>query len=433
MAYRVRSISRVDLGRVRLSRTFSTDPDVLLIKWPRLKCVASSGVEAASSGATFRPPRSPTGAALSNLFKKRFTLGYLESFSQWLRRHDLVAAERMVMQFSGVAFEGPNAAKYIDTPVGGGNFINEIQIEGPKIDGQPNKHIVFIHGYGACKGFFYKNMKPLGEIPGYTLHVLDLLGYGLSSRPRFPTKLSNKSVEGIKQAERFFIDSLETWRQNKGIQNFDLIAHSLGAYIGCSYAYENSSRVNKILLASPAGVNRNAHSFSPEMLGAAEYATLPLGPTAPAPGYFQWLWDKKVSPFVLVRKTGPLGPMFTSGWTSRRFFSLPEAEQKALQLYSYVMFNARGSGEYALSYLLAVGGLGRWPLAERVHQLKCPSLWVYGDRDWMDKRGGIVATQRIRDHGGRAVTVELANSGHHLYMDNYTEFNNLAVQFIKTF
>lgn len=413
-------------------RYLSTDPDTLFIKWPRLDAVSEGALDKESS-AIFRPPRSPTGASLSNLFKKRFTMGYYDSFAQWLRRHDLATADRMVLEFSGVPFEGPNAAKYINTPVGNGNFINELQVEGPKINGSPNKHIVLVHGYGASKGFFYKNIKALGTIPGYTLHALDLLGYGLSSRPKFPTKLSNKSVEGIKQAEGFFVDSLENWRQSKGIENFDMIAHSLGAYIGCSYAYKHSDRVNKILLASPAGVNRNAYSLPGELLGDPANLTDPTGLTAQAPQYFEWLWDKKVSPFVLVRKTGPLGPMFTSGWSSRRFFSLPLEEQKALQLYSYVMFNARGSGEYALSYLLAVGGLGRWPLAERVHQLKCPSLWVYGDRDWMDKRGGIIAAQRIRQNGGKATIVELENSGHHLYLDNYREFNNLAVQFVTKF
>lgn len=403
-----------------------------MIKWPRIEAIDEAVLEKPTT-ATFRPPRSPTGATVSNLFKKRFTMGYYDSFVQWMRRHDLVTADRMVLQFSGVPFEGPNAARYINTPAGNGNYINELQVEGPAVDGAPNKHVVLIHGYGACKGFFYKNIKALGTVPGYTLHALDMLGYGLSSRPKFPTKLSNKSVEGIKQAEQFFVESLESWRQNKGIENFDMIAHSLGAYIGCSYAYEHSDRVNKILLASPAGVNRSAYSLPGELLGDPANLTDPTGPTSPAPDYFKWLWDKKVSPFVIVRKTGPLGPMFTSGWSSRRFFRLPQEEQEALQLYSYVMFNAPGSGEYALSYLLAVGGLGRWPLAERVHQLKCPSLWVYGDRDWMDKRGGIIAAQRIRQKGGRATIVELENSGHHLYLDNYKEFNNLAVQFVTKF
>ena len=57
-----------------------------------------------------------------------------------------------------------------------------------------------------------------------------------------------------------------------------------------------------------------------------------------------WLWDANVSPFSLVRLTGPLGPRFVSGWTSRRFNHLPPVEAQALHTYAYTLFRQRGSG-----------------------------------------------------------------------------------------
>jgi cardiolipin-specific phospholipase len=142
-----------------------------------------------------------------------------------------------------------------------------------------------------------------------------------------------------------------------------------------------------------------------------------------APRWFKFLWECHWSPFSLVRYTGPLGAKFVSGWSSRRFANLPRSEADALHRYSYGIFNSPGSGEYALNYLLAPGANGRWPLAERAHRINCPSVWVYGDRDWMDIRGGYQAAASIRQAGGYAEVVTVPNSGHHIYLDNPSMLN----------
>ncbi|EWC43496.1 hypothetical protein DRE_07496 [Drechslerella stenobrocha 248] len=112
-----------------------------------------------------------------------------------------------------------------------------------------------------------------------------------------------------------------------------------------------------------------------------------------------------VSPFSLVRWGGPLGPRFVSGWTSRRV-SLPEAEAEALHLYSYQVFKQKGSGEYALTYLLAP-----------------EVVFMYGDSDWMDAKAGKAAADAMQRSGGRSRFRIVSNAGHHLYLDNYEEFN----------
>jgi pimeloyl-ACP methyl ester carboxylesterase len=40
----------------------------------------------------------------------------------------------------------------------------------------------------------------------------------------------------IWQAERFFTDSLDEWREKMGIEKMTLIGHSLGGYIVAAYA-----------------------------------------------------------------------------------------------------------------------------------------------------------------------------------------------------
>jgi pimeloyl-ACP methyl ester carboxylesterase len=59
-----------------------------------------------------------------------------------------------------------------------GNFIRTIEV------GDPNKpKIVLIHGYGGSSVKFWKIIKPLSE--HYHLIMIDIIGMGASSRPKF--------------------------------------------------------------------------------------------------------------------------------------------------------------------------------------------------------------------------------------------------------
>ncbi len=59
-------------------------------------------------------------------------------------------------------------------------------------------------------------------------------------------------------------------------------------------------------------------------------------------------------------------------------------------------------GEYALAYILAPGAYARRPLIWRVQDLVkiskfgIPSVWMYGDVDWMDIAGGYAAEEKFR-------------------------------------
>ena len=86
-------------------------------------------------------------------------------------------------------------------------------------------HLVLVHGYGAGLAFFYKNFDHLSRVPGWRIWALDLLGYGRSTRPPFTIK--SKDPEGkIDEAENWFIDALEEWRKERGIEQFTLLGMS---------------------------------------------------------------------------------------------------------------------------------------------------------------------------------------------------------------
>ena len=371
--------------------------------------------------------------------------------------------------------------------------LNEFSVE--RLGEEADQHLVMLHGYGAGLGFFYKNFEPLSRLRGWQLHALDMLGMGRSTRPPFRIN-AKKREDAIKEAEDWFVDALEEWRVKRKIERFTLLGHSLGGYMAVAYALKYPGRLNKLILASPVGIPEDPHAVTAEMPEPSE-STLPNEVTqdqhrtataaaTPPPGtlqkgdnnvllkgtadvqgtpdrpprrmlpkWFAYLWDANISPFTLVRWTGPFGPRIVSGWTSRRFSHLPAEEAKSLHDYAYSIFSQRGSGEYALAYILAPGAFARSPLIRRIQgvgrqmiqqssssqawepaevtdasqppspspaasNIEPPSLartaspsplvkrengipivFMYGDHDWMDAAGGLAAKAKIEEERRR--------------------------------
>lgn len=409
--------------------------------------------------------------------------------------------------------------------------INEFSVE--RVGEPVDNDLVLLHGYGAGLGFYYRNFEPLSRAPGWRLHALDMLGMGRSSRPAFRIHAKDRAGR-IAEAEGWFVDALEEWRVERKLDRFTLVGHSLGGYMAVAYALKYPGRLKKLILASPVGIPEDPYAVSADMPESADAAAADAAPlvasefaddqavsqgkasgggadnnnfmnarskhtstsaSASTPGseqkkrpYPWWLtslWDANISPFSLVRWAGPLGPRLVSGWTSRRFSQLPPAEAQALHDYAYALFRQRGSGEYALAYILAPGAFARDPLIRRIGQVGrrplpndlaagagagagvgaggaaaaaaaatepaapqprprergIPVVMLYGDHDWMDVQGGhaakaaldsatadavrgMSAADRARDMGAAKVLI-VRNAGHHVYLDGADEFNDM--------
>lgn len=422
------------------------------------------------------------------------------------------SGETASLQSADQSQQGEVAANSMDDPYGPRRWLssmvqlsgqnralNEFSVE--RVGEEADQHLVMLHGYGAGLGFFYKNFEPLSRLGGWQLHALDLLGMGRSTRPSFRIKAKERE-DAIREAEDWFVDALEEWRVKRNIERFTLLGHSLGGYIAVNYALKYPGRINKLILASPVGIPEDPYAMSSELpqkqdqaaIAASSAAVPPgdapkgdnnillKGPPADAssdrpprrtiPKWFAYLWEANISPFSLIRWTGPLGPRLVSGWTSRRFSHLPADEAKALHDYSYSIFSMRGSGEYALAYILAPGAFARSPLIRRIEGVGrqmisasvpplpssetsiaeinkarrengLPVVFMYGDHDWMDYKGGMAAAAKMRDEkqrvledatpeerkadNGSAKVVMIKNSGHHVYLDGWEQFNDAVL------
>ena len=377
--------------------------------------------------------------------------------------------------------------------------LNEFSVErtGEGID----QNLVILHGYGAGLGFFYKNFEGLSRVKGWRVYALDLLGMGRSSRPPFKL-LSKDRQKCISEAENWFIDALEEWRVQRNIDRFTLVGHSLGGYMSVAYALKYPGHLNKLILASPVGIGEDPYAVNAEMpeptdstlvnevsqdqqeslksssnpripesvgdrddnnflntkskrqeISKTGDKTPPAAPKKPLPKWLTYLWDANISPFSLVRWSGPLGPRFVSGWTSRRFSHLETEEAQALHNYAYSLFKQRGSGEYALAYVLAPGAYARSPLIRRIQGVGrqylqpdgstsssvesaarkrengIPVILMYGENDWMDVKSGYAAEKKMNEEkakilkmasadqrntdNGSAKVVVIKKAGHH--------------------
>jgi cardiolipin-specific phospholipase len=376
--------------------------------------------------------------------------------------------------------------------------LNEFSVE--RVGEEVEENLVLLHGYGAGLGFFYKNFEGLSRVKGWKLYALDMLGMGRSSRPPFRVHAKDQAGK-ITEAENWFIDALEEWRVLKKIDKFTLLGHSMGGYMAVAYALKYPGHLDKLILASPVGIPEDPYAMNADMpepeestmanefiqdqddiinhnsnlktngdnnnflnaktkSEAAKKNNAAATPRRPLPKWLTYLWDANISPFSIVRWTGPLGPRFVSGWTSRRFSHLPEQESEALHQYAYSLFRQRGSGEYALAYILAPGAFARSPLIRRINgvgrqnlpsppssptgltrETGIPVVMMYGENDWMDIAGGYAAEQRLKEEkarvlktatpeekrreNGTAKVVVIQKAGHHVYLDGWEQFNEV--------
>ncbi|GJN80719.1 hypothetical protein PLIIFM63780_004249 [Purpureocillium lilacinum] len=383
--------------------------------------------------------------------------------------------------------------------------LNEVCVE--RVGEEPEETLVMVHGYGAGLGFFYNNFEPITRIPGLRLYALDMLGMGNSSRPPFKIHAKDKEQQVI-EAENWFIDALEEWRKARKIERFTLLGHSLGGYLAVSYAIKYPGHLKKLILASPVGIPEDPYAVNAAMPEPGEStleneftqdqqsttetsnsAATPqkpgkdtaaaAAPKRPLPGWLVWLWDANVSPFSIVRMAGPLGPRFVSGWSSRRFNHLPANEAQALHDYSFSIFKQKGSGEYALAYILAPGAYARRPVINRIQEIGrqplpppsangeahssdrsaspasslaketgIPVVFMYGENDWMDVAGGLAAAEKLKEarakalsnasaeekraENGSARVVVVPKAGHHLYLDNPDDFNRILREEVES-
>ena len=112
---------------------------------------------------------------------------------------------------------------------------------------------VLVHGFGGGVGSWAANYAALAGA-GFVVYGVDLAGFGRSARPAF-------DAGGAAAAEDYFVRPIERWRQAlvaAGHRALECpvcwVGHSLGGYVVSCYALRFPSRVERLVLVDPWGM-----------------------------------------------------------------------------------------------------------------------------------------------------------------------------------
>ena len=177
-------------------------------------------------------------------------------------------------------------------PVGDAKYISTLIFKPPH-QPHPTHPVVMVHGFGGASLFFFKNIDALSK--DRVVITLDLPGFGLSSRFNFTSNAD--------EAERQFLDIMETWRVQMELDRFILVGHSFGAYLITCYALKYPSHIHHLVLLDPWGF---AEGPSPETADEV-VGTFPPGIR------FSVAANKVFSfyPLSHIRASGPIGKSCT--------------------------------------------------------------------------------------------------------------------------
>lgn len=103
------------------------------------------------------------------------------------------------------------------------------------------RSVLLLHGRNFPSSYWEPTIKALAGA-GYRVIVPDQIGFGKSSKP-----LAEKSFDDLARHTTYLLDQLK-------LDRVDILAHSLGGMLAVRFARSNPSRVNRLLLEAPIGL-----------------------------------------------------------------------------------------------------------------------------------------------------------------------------------
>lgn len=144
------------------------------------------------------------------------------------------SVQRILWSFYYICFSVPPgidstfSKQYV--PISNGNHLWTLTFSSEHV--KSKTPMVLLHGFGGGVGLWAQNLDALSQ--HRPVFALDLLGFGQSSRPLFPTD--------AQEAEDQFVESIEQWRAKVGLESMILLGHNLGGYLAVSYSIKYPSR-----------------------------------------------------------------------------------------------------------------------------------------------------------------------------------------------
>ncbi|VDK86405.1 unnamed protein product [Litomosoides sigmodontis] len=261
---------------------------------------------------------------------------------------------------------------------------------------------VLIHGFAGGVALWAANIDDMAK--KRILHCFDLLGFGRSSRPVFA---SDPAL-----AELQFVQSIENWRKEMGINKMILVGHSFGAFLATSFAIEHPECVRHLVLVDPWGFPEK-----PREVALQQNYPVWVRVAARAMSLFY--------PLTALRWAGPYGVSMIKTLRPDLSLRFQCVDPNAIYEYFYHCNAQTPSGEIAFTNMSFSFGWAKRPMIRRISDLssEVPVTFIYGSKSWIDSSSGIeVQNERQNAY----VDVQVINgAGHYVYVDRKEVFNNL--------
>jgi pimeloyl-ACP methyl ester carboxylesterase len=289
----------------------------------------------------------------------------------------LRAAEEAVLRTTGIPIERQ------DIEVGGTRL--HYLTSG---DGEP---LLLLHDRGLC-GAAFASVLPMLSAERRTL-ALDLPGWGLSSKPPFTGRTAEDALGVWMNGVLGFLDAL-------GLEQVDLLGHSMGGFTALGLALEYPARVRRLILVDPLGISNEMQMDSRLYFG--------IGP-------------EKLHRFF--------GRHFTQLLMSPGSNLHPELEESLDVLYHKLLTQADvlPSGARAFHAWINLTGI-HLTLAHRLPELEMPVLMLWGDSDSMAHYEiGLHVIRTLRD----ASLVAFTHTGHSPFVERPDAFAEILLAWLN--
>ena len=250
--------------------------------------------------------------------------------------------------------------------------------------------IVFIHGLSGCWQNWLEQLPVFAR--DHRVIAFDLPGFGASEMPD-----GDISIAGYARWVDELLDQL-------GVPAAAVVGNSMGGFIGSELAIQFPARVERLVLISAAGLSienmRNEH-----LLAALHTFDTRLA------AYVGWLGSQSEG---LTRRPRSRRAMF--GIVAHRPDKLP-APLIAEQI--------RGSGKPG--FVPALDALTNYPIRDRLSEIACPTLIVWGSKDRLVPVGDADDFERLIPNSRKVVWPD---TGHMAMLERPEAFNRLLAAFL---
>jgi pimeloyl-ACP methyl ester carboxylesterase len=257
--------------------------------------------------------------------------------------------------------------------------------------GQAVQSVVFVHGLAGSWPNWLEQLPVLAA--DRRVIALDLPGFGHSPMPREEISISGyaRLLDGV-------LDQLQ-------VDAAAVVGNSMGGFIGAELAIAFPQRVERLVLVSAAGISTYADPRTTRALPTLRHLERVLAASA--------AWVASKSDAVASRRRLREATLNLVVAHPGRLPAALAAEQ------------IRGAGKPG--FLQALQALAGYDVRDRLPEIACPTLIVWGERDRLiSVRDADVFEQLIPD----ARKVVFADTGHMAMLERPAEFNALLEDFL---